>query len=442
MAKYNIIGGNKLKGEIALSGAKNVAFKALIAGLMTDEEVIINNIPLIGDFFLTGEMLQKLGVKINIDKQRHTAIITAKNIKTSQISLEMGAKSRASSMLFGPLLSRLGQAIIPNPGGCRLGARPIDRHIEGLQKMGAVIKYEEDGYFHASLKKKRLQGVRYFFEKNTHTGTESLILAGVLAEGETVLENAAEEPEIDDLIALLNKMGAKIKRVKARTIVIDGVFKLKGAVHEVMPDRNEAVTYAVAAMMTGGEITITNCQPQYLKAFLKYILEKNFQFSNVKTAIKIKSQEKILPQNITTAPYPGFMTDWQGPMAVLLTQARGVSTIHETIYESRFGYVSELRKMGAKIEEFNPEIREPENFYNFNWQDRGKNNKQAIKIHGGRVLHNAIMDVKDLRAGATLVLAALTAEGKSVINGVEQIERGYEDLDIKLNSLGADIKKI
>lgn len=450
MAKYSIIGGNKLKGEVTLSGAKNVAFKALIAGFLTKEKVLIKNIPLIGDFFLTSEMLLGLGAEITIDTKKHEATITAENINLSHLPLEMGAKSRAAAMLFGPLLARTGKAIIPNPGGCKLGARPIDRHIEGLEKMGAIIKYEKDGFFHASLMNKKLKGTKYVFDKNTHTGTETLIMAGVLATGETILENAAEEPEVDDLINLLNKMGAKIKRVNNRTIIIEGVNELHGAEYEVMPDRNEAVTYAVAALATGGEITIKNCQPQYLKSFLSFLSISNFeildpvssfQLPNSSTVVKFKSKEKILPQSIVTGPHPGFMTDWQGPMAVLLTQAKGTSIIHETIYENRFGYVSELVKMGAHIENFQPEIKNPENYYNFNWECREKEMGQAIKIYGGNKLHSANVKIKDLRAGASLVLAALTASGKSELDGIDQIERGYEDLDKKLNLLGAKITK-
>ena len=272
MDKFVIRGGKKLQGEISVSGSKNVALKTLVAAIMTEDEVIIKNIPLISDFFAMVNIVKELGGECRIDD--HSIRIRTSRIKNTKIPLEMGAKSRTSSMFLAPLLQRSGIALIPNPGGCRIGARPIDRHIEGLRKMGVKIKYlSADGYFHAHCDK--LKGTTYRFEKNTHTGTETLILAAVLARGKTVLENASAEPEVDDLIALLNAMGAKIKRLKPRTIIIEGVDKLHGTEFEVMSDRNEVVTFAVAAIVTGGDILVKNAQKQFISSFLNKLSEIN-----------------------------------------------------------------------------------------------------------------------------------------------------------------------
>ncbi len=340
-------------------------------------------------------------------------------------------------MFLAPLLVRNNEALIPNPGGCRIGERSIGMHIKGLEAMGAEIIYNsEDGYFHA--KTDGLKGATYSFEKNTHTGTETLILAAVLAHGRTILHNAASEPEIDDLINLLNMMGAKIKRDGERTIIIDGVSVLNGADYEIMADRNEVMTFAMVSALTGGKIFIENADLSVLEAFLTGFGDAGGKWEEAKKGIRFYIESQIKPTNVITLAYPGFMTDWQGPWAILATQANGVSTIHETVYENRFGYVRELRKMGAKISFFNPEVVSPEKFYNFEYKEGLY--KHAIKIKGPSSLHNAVLNISDLRAGATLVLASLIAEGKSIIYGIDHLERGYEDFDKRLKSLGADIK--
>ncbi|MBI3379880.1 UDP-N-acetylglucosamine 1-carboxyvinyltransferase [Candidatus Gottesmanbacteria bacterium] len=440
MDKFIISGGNKLQGEIKVSGAKNVAMKVLLAGLLTDEEIIVKNVPHISSVFGTAKMLEHLGVRIHFNSD-HTIKIDGSNLKSHKISLELGQLYRTASMVMGPLLVRFGRAVVPNPGGCRIGKRPIDRHIEGLINMGAKIKYQ-DGYFWAQAEK--LHGTNYQFRSNTHTGTETLILAAVLAEGETLLKNAAEEPEIDNLIELLNLMGAKIKRISNRTIVIQGVRKLSGCEFTIMPDRNEVITFGIAALASGGDIIVEGTQEKYLKVFLNKLSDANGlwkQVSDTKTRF-FTGTKPICATNVITNPYPGFMTDWQAPWAILMTQATGTSTVHETIYEDRFGYVTELRKMGAKIDFYHPHVTNPKSFYNFNWTDRKKENCQAIKIHGKTLLHNAILEVSDLRAGITLVLAALIAKGDSVIRGIDHIERGYEDIENRLQKLGGKIKRV
>ncbi len=439
MKKYLIKGGNELAGEIALTGAKNVVTKAIIAACLTDEPVEIKNVPLISDFFILLELVKEIGGKITLSG--HTVTIEVKEIIKNQIPLEMGAKIRTSSMFVAPLVARQGEALIPNPGGCRIGARPIDRHIEGLEKMGVGAVYASaDGYFH--FKAEKLVGCEYEFEKNTHTGTETLIMAAVLAEGKTVLKNAAEEPEIDDLIAMLNSMGADVKREEKRKIVINGVKKLHGTSYSIMPDRNEVVTFAVLSALTGGQIWIDNVEMKAIGGFLSEFENAGGAWEEKKGKVRFYVSNEIKPTDIVTGPHPSFMTDWQGPWAIFMTQAVGVSTIHEAVYESRFGYVSELKKMGASLEFFRPHVDNPRDFYNFNYPDNDENILQGLKITGKSRLHNAVLNISDLRAGATLVIAALIATGESVIYGVEYLERGYESFDSRLEALGANIQVI
>ncbi|MBI4079227.1 MAG: UDP-N-acetylglucosamine 1-carboxyvinyltransferase, partial [Candidatus Levybacteria bacterium] len=282
----------------------------------------------------------------------------------------------------------------------------------------------------------------YRFEKNTHTGTETLLLAGVLADGETILENAAQEPEVNDLIGLLVRMGANIKRTAPRTIVIKGVSKLHGTRFVINPDRNEIITLAIAALLTKGDIYITNARKEGIEAFLAAFAQVGGSYKEEPQGMRFYSLEKELsPSDIRTAPAPHFMTDWQGPWAVLMTQATGVSTIHETVYENRFGYVSELIKMGANIKFFSPSVTNPKELYNFNLTKVAKEKHHAIRITGATQLHNAVVNITDLRAGATLVLAALTARGTSIVFGVEHLDRGYEQFEKRLNALGAKIRR-
>ncbi|MCL6096484.1 MAG: UDP-N-acetylglucosamine 1-carboxyvinyltransferase [Patescibacteria group bacterium] len=441
MEKLIIKGGRKLKGEISISGSKNVALKALVAACLTDEEVIIENVPLISDFLIMTEIIKELGGKVEI--KDHLVSIKLENFKKNRISLDKAAEIRTSFMFLAPLLAREGKAIIPNPGGCRIGARPIDRIVDGLKSMGVDIDYiSEDGYFHATCNpKKGLSGTKYRFEKNTHTGTETMILAAVLAKGKTVLENAAQEPEVDELIELLVKMGASVKRTALRTIVVEGVRKLHGATFRISPDRNEIVTFAVAAVITGGDIFIKGIKREGLSDFLNTLEKAGGGFEEKRNGIRFYYKGELSATDVDTSFYPGFMTDWQGPWAVLMTTARDVSTIHETIYENRFSYVNELKKMGAHIELYNPKVSNPNKFYNFNISD-DKNYFHAEKIFGPTSLHNGVINVADLRAGATLVLAALIAKGESVVFGIEHLDRGYEQFDKRLRSLGANVKRV
>ncbi len=432
-------GGTPLRGEIAVAGAKNVALKAFASAILTDEEVVIHNVPLIADVHCMLDVLTSLGIKVDING--HTVRIQSKSLKSTTVPLDVGARLRTSSLVAGPLLARYGAARIPNPGGCRIGARPIDRHIRGLAEMGAEISYHpDDGYFY--LRADTLHGAGFEFEKNTHTGTEALILAAVLAEGETVLKNAAAEVEVDDLISLLTGMGATIKRTKEREIVIYGVKKLHGVEYSLMPDRNEEVTFALAAAVTSGDVLVHHSRRAHLGAFLEAFSSAGGQYEAVDASTtRYRQIGPIKPTDIVTLPHPGFMTDWQAPWALYMTQANGISTMHETVFESRFSYVSELRKMGAQIEYYDPPVKNPEIYYNFNWSDRRSGYHQGIRITGPTPLHDAVVEIDDLRAGATVLLAALTAGGTSYIHGVEQIDRGYENIEERLRKLGARIER-
>lgn len=443
MGKIIINGGKKLTGTIGVSGAKNVALKAMVAACLTDQEVVIKNVPLISDFMVMVEIIKELGGKVKIVD--HVAHVHMEKFKKERISLEEAAKIRASCLFLAPLLARIGKAIIPNPGGCRIGARPIDRTIKGLEKMGYSVSYNsKDGFFY--LKKKndfKNREIVYKFEKSTHTGTETLIMIAALMKGTKVtLENSAQEPEIDELINLLNQMGAKILRTGNRTIIIQGVEKLTGTEFSIGPDRNEIVTFAIAAIVTKGDVLIKGAQSVDLSPFIQRLELAGGGVESQKEGIRFFYKGELTSVDVQTSSYPGFMTDWQGPWAILMTQAKGIAVIHETVYENRFGYVAELKKMGANITLFNPSLENPETVYNFNLCDNNPDYFHAIRIQDHTPLHNAVVEVSDLRAGATLVLAALSARGESVIFGVEHLDRGYEKLEERLRMLGANIKRV
>lgn len=439
MEKLVITGGIALHGNLRVSGAKNAALKVLVAACLTSEKVIINNVPLISDFYVMVDILEELGATVSLND--HTVTIQMKKFTKKGISIEKAALARASVMFIAPLLVRTGEALIPNPGGCRLGARPVDRLIEGVENMNTAIQYlSEDGYFHA--KTNGLKGIDYTFAKNTHVGTETMILAAVCAKGTTVLKNAAEEPEIDDLISLLNNMGGNVTRSNKREITIQGVEKLHGGQVTIQPDRNEIVTFAVAAIVTKGDIFIEDAQKVDLEAFLEKLDQANGGYEKKENGIRFFYKGEFQAVDVITAIYPGFMTDWQAPWVVLMTQANGVSTVHETVFENKLGYIKDLKKMGAKVQLFNPEVSRPEELYNFNLSDNDPSYYHAVKITGPKHLHDGVLTTLDIRAGAAVVLAALAAKGTSTIFGVEKLDRGYEQFETRLAQVGAKIERI
>lgn len=438
MTKYIIKGGKPLKGVVRIGGAKNSSFKLMIASLLADSQSRLLDISSIGDVDVTKEVIKKIGGRIESPGEG-TIFINPASLKNYCIPAALAYKSRGSIIFAGPLLSRFGKAVIPFPGGCRIGERPIERHLKGLEALGVKVAIKDNSI---SLSAPRLSGGRYRFSKNTHTGTETLIMVAAKAKGTTILENAALEVEVDDLIDFLNKMGAKIKRLPSRKIVIKGVKKLRGVVHKAIPDRNEAVSYACAALATKGDIIIENAREDHLKTFLRKVKEIRGKYEIGPYGIRFWTDRPLRASNITTRPHPGFMTDWQALWATLMTQADGKSEIIETVYENRFSYLKDLVKMGARVEFFNPQVKNPDSFYNFNLKDDKKGNFHGVKIYGKTALKGMDLKVPDIRAGATLVLAALTAKGKSTLLDSGHIQRGYEDLDGRLRKLGADIKRI
>jgi len=438
MARLVINGGQPLKGVVRLGGAKNSSFKLMIASLLCAGETRLLNFSRIAEVALVEAMIKALGGKVKEAGER-TLFINAKELLSSTLPESLGAASRASTMLIAPLLARTGEAIVPLPGGDKIGVRPLERHFEGLKAMGAQIEVKDNHVFAST---KGLTGTTYRFAKNSHTGTETMIMGAVLASGKTILENAALEPEVDDLIEMLNAMGAKIERLPGRVVKITGVKTLNPVIHKVMPDRNEAVSYAIAAAVTSGDVIVENAKREHLEAFLEKFEAAGGGFELGEYGIRFFFKDSLRAVDITTAPHPGFMTDWAPLWAVLSTQSKGVSKIVETIFTQRFQYVKDLKAMGAKIDWFNPKPQNPEEFYNFNLSDDKPEFHHGITITGPVKLIGGEFIINDIRAGATMALAGLTASGQTILTGLEHIDRGYEDFAGRLLSLGAKIERL
>jgi UDP-N-acetylglucosamine 1-carboxyvinyltransferase len=437
-ASFVVTGGTPLYGSVQAGGAKNASYKLMIAALLGSKQSRLLNLPDISDVDLVASIINELGARAQRVGER-TFFIDPANLRFSSVQDKHGSASRASTLFIPVLLAKFGEASVPLPGGDKIGKRPLERHMMGLELMGAKFS-EENGVLKASCK--QLRGCTYRFEKNTHTGTETLIMAAVLAKGKTVLENAAEEPEIDDLINFLNHMGAKIRRRPFRIIEIEGVEKLGGAIHKIMPDRNEVVSYAVAAIASRGDIVLENARHSDLKAFLDKLDEIGAGYEIGDYGIRFYYKGELRATDVTTEIHPGFMTDWQPLFATLLCQCQGESIIHETVMQNRFQYVADLQAMGAKIEYFNPSVKNPEEFYNFNWQDRSDNDRHAIRIIGPTNFAGGEFKIHDLRAGATILLAAIGAKGQTILHNIEQVERGYQKIDEKLILMGAKIERV
>ncbi|MCZ6489737.1 MAG: UDP-N-acetylglucosamine 1-carboxyvinyltransferase [Acidobacteria bacterium] len=430
MDRFVIRGGVSLQGVVRISGAKNAALPCLAASLLTDRPVILENLPAVRDIQTTCRLLEMLGAAVEQRvEQRQEApgpsaagcrqiLVEARNIKSVEAPWEMVRTMRASTLVLGPLVARFGRARVSLPGGCAIGARPIDMHLKGLEKLGATIS-SEHGFVEA--RAKRLRGARISFERITVTGTEDLMMAATLAEGETILENAAREPEVEDLAQLLTQMGAKIAGAGTSSIRIQGVARLEGARHAVIPDRIEAGTYLAAAGITGGELRIENCRPDHLLAIIKKFREAGLQIDTpTPSSLHVKPNGVLQAADMTTKEYPGFATDLQAQYMVLVTQASGTSRIKETIFENRFMHAPELSRMGADI--------------------RIEGNCAIVR--GKTSLTGAGVTASDLRASASLVLAGLVAEGETVIERVYHIDRGYERIEEKLRSVGARIERV
>ncbi len=437
MTSFKIIGGTPLKGAVRLGGAKNASFKLMIAAACGVGESRLLNMSKIGDVEVTYKTLEAIGVHCSRPGD-NTVYVMGNGLSTDTIPQFTGEKTRAATLFAGLLLNKKGKAIIPLPGGCSLGDRPIERHLEGFRAMGATVLCDDQGIrMEAS---NGLHGATYRFEKKSHTGTESLIISAVLAKGKTIIENAALEPEIDDLIEFFNKMGAQIQRL-GDTIEIVGVEKLHGATHYVMSDRNEAVSFACMALATRGDIIVEGARPEHLSAFLKKLDEIGGQYETSPYGMRFWYHAPLKATDITTSPEPGFMTDWQPLWTTMMTSANGTSQVVELVHNNRLAFTKELNAMGASIELYDPKLENPAELYQFAWPER-THNFHAAKVTGPSILHGLKdMVVPDLRGGATLVMAAIMARGESTISNIELIDRGYEDFDERLRNLSADIER-
>ncbi len=431
---YIIEGGVPLRGEVRLSGAKNAVSKLMMASLLTEDRCVIRNAPHnLGDVTITERVLQSLGTTTDWPEPSIVTLQT-KTINNTVVPLELGRKNRLAVLTVGPMLHREGRAVIPAPGGDRIGPRPINYHIAGLQQMGAIVE-ERDGLYHFTTS--GLRGTTIELPYPSVMATETLIIAATLARGKTVIQNAAIEPEIMDLIKFLQKMGAIIEQRVDRKIVIEGVQRLRGAEHRVLGDRNEAVSLAIAAYLTHGDVRLRGADQGTLLTFLNTLYRVGLDFNVEEDAIRFFDNGQP-PRSIAleTDVHPGFMTDWQQPFAVLLTQARGMSVLHETVFEDRFGYTLELNRMGADTGLYSKCLGEMECRF------RERDFQHSCIIRGPTPLRAADLTMPDIRAGASYLLAALCAEGTSRIWGVEHIERGYDDLQSKLRTLGAHIERV
>lgn len=440
MSRYIVTGGKPLKGEVSIRGAKNASYKQIIASMLSDKPTQLSNIPKISDVKITESIAKSLGAKI-VETGEHSIEICTPKITCSTVPRGTGEKSRTSFMFAAPLLKRTGTAIVPVPGGDKLGDRPLDRLFDCYSKMNISVE-EKNGLI--TFNTTGIQSTNYTFSKPSHTVTEVVVMTAALAQGETVLNNTAQEPEIDDLILMLNNMGAKIKRDlnDPKRIIINGVPELNGTKHQVICDRNETVTFACAALATKGSISILRIDPETIKTFLTIIESMGAYVECGKDEVNIKWIKPLKCVNIETGPEPMFMTDWQAIFTVVLSQSIGCSSIIERVYPSRFQHIENLKNMGVKVNFFNPEVEDPNKYYQFNPETDKPEYFHGVKIYGPTKLNPAKFVINDLRAGASATLAALTAQGQSIIDGVEYIERGYEKLAERLCGLGANIEYI
>jgi UDP-N-acetylglucosamine 1-carboxyvinyltransferase len=419
MDKFVIRGGDPLLGTVRVSGAKNAALPCMAAALLTDQPVILENVPQVRDIQTTRNLLAAMGAEVELGygRAQHRTTLHCANLASPEASYELVKTMRASTLVLGPLVARCGHARVSLPGGCAIGARPIDLHIKGLEQLGAKIT-QDHGYVEATAA--RLKGAEIVFDKITVTGTEDLLMAATLAEGETLLQNCAREPEVADLADLLNKMGAKIEGAGTPTIRVKGVSKLKGAKHRIIPDRIEAGTFLVAGALTGGDLNVAGCDPLHLGALLAKLHEVGVKTKCSADSVRVMGDNPFTAADMSTEEYPGFPTDCQAQFMALATQAEGTSIVTENIFENRFMHALELVRMGANIR---------------------IEGRRAI-VRGKTPLSAAAVLASDLRASASLVLAALVADGETIIDRVYHIDRGYEHIEEKLKGVGAQIRRI
>jgi UDP-N-acetylglucosamine 1-carboxyvinyltransferase len=420
MDKFVIRGGNPLIGTIRVSGAKNSALPCMAAAILTEDEVILENIPQVQDIETERKLLVSMGAEVELGygRAQHRTTISCRLLSDPVAKYEIVKTMRASSLVLGPLIARTGLARVAMPGGCAIGGRPIDLHIKALEQMGAVIT-QEHGYLEA--RAERLKGAHLLFDKITVTGTEDLLMAAVLAEGETLMENCAREPEVTDLAALLTAMGAQIEGTGTSTIRVKGVAKLHGARHRINPDRIEAGTFLVAGAITGGDLCVANCNPAHITSVIRKLEECGARVDILSSdSIRVRSEGQLKGADVSTEEYPGFPTDMQAQYMALATQAEGTSIVKENIFENRFMHVQELVRMGANI----------------------KLDGRMATVRGKTPLSAAAVMCSDLRASASLVLAAMVADGESILDRVYHMDRGYERIEEKLRGVGAQIRRM
>lgn len=415
MDKLLIAGGARLSGEIAISGAKNAALPILCSALLTREPVTYTNVPRLNDIGTLLRLLEQMGVKVS--REDDTVTLDASGVDNPVASYEMVKTMRASILVLGPLVARFGEARVSLPGGCAIGARPVDQHIKGLQAMGATVTVEH-GYVHAKVP--RLKGARIFTDMVTVTGTENLMMAACLADGEAVIENAAREPEVVDLANCLVAMGAQISGAGGDVIRIRGVQALHGATHRVMPDRIETGTYLCAAAVTGGEVRLTGTSASYLDAVIDKLMDAGCEVIAERDAIRLKAPARLTAVSLRTSPYPAFPTDMQAQFMALNAVADGTAVIRETIFENRFMHAVELQRLGADI----------------------KIDGNTAFVKGVERLQGATVMATDLRASASLIIAGLVAEGETTVERIYHLDRGYERLEEKLGALGARVTRL
>jgi UDP-N-acetylglucosamine 1-carboxyvinyltransferase len=416
MDKIRVVGGTSLSGRVEISGAKNAALPAMAASILTSDMVYLDNIPSVRDILTTRNLMRNMGVEVEL-LENGSATLEASEAMSQQAPYELVKTMRAAILVLGPLVGRFKKARVSLPGGCAIGARPINLHLMGLERMGAKCDVVH-GYVEASTT--GLHGSYIMMDTVTVTGTENLMMAATLAEGETVLDNAACEPEVSDLAAMLRGMGAQIEGDGTRTIRIHGVKKLHGCRHRIIPDRIEAGTFAVASAITRGDVEIANCNPRHLTAVLTQLSQTGAKISIGLDSFRVKGRDPISSKNVTTYPYPAFPTDMQAQYMALMTQGDGSALITETVFENRFLHAQEMVRMGADIT---------------------VEGRQAM-VKGGRPLTGARVLASDLRASASLILAALVAEGETVVDRVYHLDRGYYRIEEKLARLGAKIERI
>ncbi|MGI6737555.1 MAG: UDP-N-acetylglucosamine 1-carboxyvinyltransferase [Anaerovoracaceae bacterium] len=420
MAKYIIENNGPLHGEISISGAKNAVLPIMAATLLTDEPCVIHAAPALKDVEIMCRLVASLGPAVKADLDANIVEIQAEDIKSTEAARDLATMMRASILVTGPLLARMGRAKIPMPGGCAIGDRPVELHFKGLRAMGAEIEVSADGVVHGCAED-GLHGEKIYLDFPSVGATENIIMAASLARGVTVLENAAQEPEIVDLANFLNKMGAKIKGAGTDTIKIEGVEHLHGARHDVIPDRIEAGTYMVAAAISRGAVLLHNVLTDHLKSVIAKLKECGVEIVELEEGLIVRAdRQPLVSTDIRTLPFPGFPTDMQSPFMSLLTTVEGTSVIVETVFENRYMHVRELNRMGAGI----------------------RTEDRCAIIQGGAHLRGAKVKATDLRGGAAVVLAGLAAEGRTEVSQIYHIERGYEHFTEKLSALGASIRRV